>query len=193
MFVIRPDSGGVRECYEGIETVKTVSNPILETQSRNSTLVGMARNFKDLTEREILALAISLEEEDGRIYADFAEGLRETYPATAKMLEEMRAEESEHRNSLLETFRQRFGEHIPLIRRQDVKGFVDRRPVWLVRPLGLNAVRKQVALMEMETQRFYERALQRVTDASVRQLLGNLEEVERQHYALAESLEQKAL
>jgi len=153
----------------------------------------MARNFKDLSEREILALAISLEEEDGRIYADFAEGLRETYPATAKMLEEMRAEESEHRNSLLETFRQRFGEHIPLIRRQDVKGFVDRRPVWLVRPLGLNAVRKQVELMEMETQRFYERALQRVTDASVRQLLGNLEEVERQHYALAESLEQKAL
>ena len=153
----------------------------------------MARNFKDLSEREILALAISLEEEDGRIYADFAEGLRETYPATAKMLEEMRAEESEHRNSLLETFRQRFGEHIPLIRRQGVKGFVDRRPVWLVRPLGLNAVRKQVELMEMETQRFYERALQRVTDASVRQLLGNLEEVERQHYALAESLEQKAL
>jgi erythrin-vacuolar iron transport family protein len=153
----------------------------------------MARNFKDLSEREILALAISLEEEDGRIYADFAEGLRETYPATAKMLEKMRAEESEHRNSLLETFRQRFGEHIPLIRRQDVKGFVDRRPVWLVRPLGLNAVRKQVELMEMETQRFYERALQRVTDASVRQLLGNLEEVERQHYALAESLEQKAL
>ena len=81
----------------------------------------MARNFKDLSEREILALAISLEEEDGRIYADFAEGLRETYPATAKMLEEMRAEESEHRNSLLETFRQRFGEHIPLIRRQAVK------------------------------------------------------------------------
>jgi erythrin-vacuolar iron transport family protein len=153
----------------------------------------MARNFKDLSEREILALAISLEEEDGRVYADFAEGLRETYPATAKMLEEMRAEESEHRNSLLETFRQRFGEHIPLIRRQDVKGFVDRRPVWLVRPLGLNAVRKHVELMEMETQRFYERALQRVTDASVRKLLGNLEEVERQHYALAESLEQKAL
>jgi rubrerythrin len=153
----------------------------------------MARNFKDLSEREILALAISLEEEDGRIYADFAEGLREAYPATAKMLEEMRAEESGHRNSLIETFRQRFGEHIPLLRRQDVKGFVDRRPVWLIRPLGINAVRKQIEVMELETQRFYERALQRVTDASVRKLLGDLEEVERKHYALAESLEEKTL
>jgi erythrin-vacuolar iron transport family protein len=150
----------------------------------------MARNFKDLSEREIVALAISLEEEDGRIYADFAEGLRDTYPATAKMLEEMRAQELGHRNSLIDTYRQRFGEHIPLIRRQDMKGFVDRRPVWLVRPLGINAVRKQVEVMEMETRRFYERALERVTDASVRKLLGDLAEVERQHYALAESLEQ---
>jgi erythrin-vacuolar iron transport family protein len=149
----------------------------------------MARNFRDLSEREILALAISLEEEDGRVYADFAEGLRETYPATAKMLEEMRAQEAGHRNTLIETYRQRFGEHIPLIRRQDVKGFVDRRPVWLVRPLGINAVRKQVEIMEMETRRFYERALDRVTDASVRKLLGDLAEVERQHYELAESLE----
>jgi len=150
----------------------------------------MARNFKELSEREIVALAISLEEEDGRIYADFAEGLRDTYPATAKMLEEMRAQELGHRNSLIDTYRQRFGEHIPLIRRQDMKGFVDRRPVWLVRPLGINAVRKQVEVMEMETRRFYERALERVTDASVRKLLGDLAEVERQHYALAESLEQ---
>jgi len=91
--MIRPDSGGGGECYEGIETVKTVSKPILETQCRNSTLVGMARNFKDLSEREILALAVSLEEEDGRVYADFAEGLRETYPATAKLFDDMGAEE----------------------------------------------------------------------------------------------------
>src|SRR6266542_833501 len=153
----------------------------------------MARNFKDLSEREIVALAVSLEEEDGRIYADFAEGLRDTYPATAKMLEEMRAQELGHRNSLIETFRQRFGEHIPLIRRQDVKGFVDRRPVWLVRPLGINAVRRQVELMEMETRRFYERALERVSDASIRRLLGDLAEVEREHYALAESLEQTTI
>src|SRR5438876_12181437 len=111
----------------------------------------MARNFKELSEREIVALAISLEEEDGRIYADFAVGLRDTYPATAKMLEGMRAQELGHRKSLIDTYRQRFGEHIPLIRRQDMKGFVDRRPVWLVRPLGINAVRKQVEVMEMET------------------------------------------
>jgi rubrerythrin len=109
------------------------------------------------------------------------------------MLDEMRAQESGHRNSLIDSYRQRFGEHIPLIRRQDVKGFVDRRPVWLVRPLGINAVRKQVEIMEMETGRFYERALERVTDASVRKLLGDLAEVERQHYELAESLEQKTL
>lgn len=153
----------------------------------------MARNFKDLSEREILALAIALEEEDARVYSDFAEGLRETYPATAKMFEEMQAEESEHRRSLIETFSERFGEHIPLIRRQDVKGFVERRPVWLARPLGLNVVRKQVEIMELETRRFYERAIQRSTDASVRKLLGDLAEVERQHSRLAESLEEELL
>ncbi|HMD98685.1 MAG TPA: ferritin family protein [Terriglobia bacterium] len=151
----------------------------------------MARKFKDLSEREILALAISLEEEDSRIYADFAEGLRESYPATAKMLEEMQAEESDHRKRLLEIYRQRFGEHIPLIRRHDVKGFVTRRPIWQVRPLGLDAVRKQVEIMEMETLRFYERASQRTTDTSTRELLGDLAEAERQHYALAGTLEEK--
>jgi erythrin-vacuolar iron transport family protein len=153
----------------------------------------MAKNFKDLSEREILALAVSLEEEDGRIYADFAEGLRETYPATAKMFDEMREEESEHRSSLIETYRQRFGEHMPLIRRQDVKGFVNRRPVWLTRPLGIHVVRKQVETMELETRRFYERSIERVTDASVRKLLGDLAEAERKHYAAAESLEQEHL
>ncbi len=149
----------------------------------------MARNFKDLSEREILALAITLEEEDGRIYGDFVDGLRETYPGTAKMFEEMQQEESGHRRALIETFRQRFGEHIPLIRRQDVKGFVDRRPVWLIRPLGIDVVRKQAEIMELETRRFYERAMERVTDASVRKLLGDLAEVERKHSALAQSLE----
>src|SRR5215472_6792331 len=153
----------------------------------------MAKKFKDLSQQEILALAVTLEEEDSRIYADFAEGLRDTYPATAKVFEEMRAEEAGHRNSLIETYRQRFGEHIPLIRRQDVKGFVERRPVWLVRPLGIDVARKQVEIMEMETRRFYERAMQRVTDASVRKLLGDLAEVERTHYELAEALEEKHL
>lgn len=128
------------------------------------------KNFKDLTEQEILALAISLEEEDERVYGDFAEGLRETYPATAKMFDETRSEESGHRKSLIEMYRQRFGEHIPLIRRQDVKGFIERRPIWLVRPLGINTVRKQVEVLELETQRFYERALQKVSDAGTRRL-----------------------
>src|SRR4051794_36764784 len=151
----------------------------------------MARNFNDLSEREILALAISLEEEHGRIFADFADGLRETYPASAKIFEEMQAEESEHRSWLIETYRQRFGEHIPLIRRQDVKGFIQIRPTWLVRPLGINVVRKQAEEMEAETRRFYEKALQRVTDASIRKLIGDLEEAERKHTAIAESLEEK--
>jgi rubrerythrin len=151
----------------------------------------MAKRFKDLTEREILALAVSLEEEDARVYGDFAEGLRETYPATAKMFEQMQEEENGHRRALIETFRQRFGEHIPLIRRSDVKGFVQHKPVWLVRPLGIDTVRKQAEIMELETRRFYERAMEQVTDAGIRKLLGDLAEVERRHSALAESLEEK--
>jgi erythrin-vacuolar iron transport family protein len=150
----------------------------------------MAKKFRELTEREILALAISLEEEDGRIYGDFADGLRESFPDTAKLFDEMREEESGHRTSLIETYRLRFGEHIPLIRRQDVKGFVQRKPMWLSRPLGINEVRKQVEIMELETRRFYERAIQHVQDAGIRKLLGDLAEVERRHYATAESLQQ---
>jgi rubrerythrin len=153
----------------------------------------MAKNFKDLSEREILALAISLEEEDSRIYADFADGLRETNPATARLFEQMQEEESGHRQSLIDTYRLKFGEHIPLIRRHHVKGFVERRPVWLVRPLGIAAARKQVEIMELETRRFYERAAQNVTDASIRKLLGDLAESERKHYAAAESLEETLL
>ena len=151
----------------------------------------MAKNFKDLTEQEILALAISLEEEDGRIFGDFVDGLRNTYPATAQMFEEMQAEESDHRRSLIDTYVQRFGEHIPLIRRHDVKGFITRKPVWLVRPLGINVVRKQAEIMELETRQFYERAQERVTDASVRKLLGDLAEAERKHQAAAQSLDEK--
>ena len=149
------------------------------------------KRFKDLSEKEILALAIQLEEEDGRVYSDFAEGLRETYPTTAKMFEAMQAEESRHRQNLIDLYQQRFGSHIPLIRRQDVKGFVERRPEWLVRPLGLIKVRKQAEIMELETQRFYERSLQQISDASTRKLLGDLAEIERQHYAAAESIEEK--
>lgn len=153
----------------------------------------MAKNFRDLSEREILALAIALEEEDGRIYGDFEEGLRESFPASAKLFAEMRDEESSHRAALFELYRSKFGEHIPLIRRQDVKGFIDRRPVWLIRPLGLDVVRKQAATMELETRRFYERAAQQVTDVGIRKLLGDLAIAERKHSAIAESLEQELL
>lgn len=148
----------------------------------------MAKNFKDLSEREILALAISLEEEDGRIYGEFAEGLRGDYPATAKMLEEMQAEESDHRATLIELYRSRFGEHIPLIRRHDVKGFVSRPPVWLVEHIGPDAVRKAIESMESETRRFYALAQEKTTDASTRKLLGDLSEAELKHTAAADSI-----
>ena len=146
------------------------------------------KKFHDLTEREVLALAISLEEEDERVYADFAEGLRQDYPATASMFEGMREEESGHRRRLLELFQKKFGEHIPLIRRQDVKGFVTRKPIWLVRPLGLDKVREQAELMELETRRFYTRAAQRCTDVTIRQLLDDLAAAEREHESMAEQL-----
>ena len=153
----------------------------------------MAKNFRDLTEPEILALAISLEEEDSRIYGEFADGLRERYATTAAMFDEMQQEETTHHSRLLDMFRQRFGQHVPLIRRQDVKGFVERRPVWRVRPLGLDVVRGQAATMELETRRFYERAMERISDVSIRQLLGELAATEREHYARATSLEKQLL
>lgn len=153
----------------------------------------MAKHFKDLSEREILAVAISLEEEDGRIYGEFAEGLRENYPATAKLLDEMQLEESEHRTRLIEVYRSRFGDHIPLIRRQDVKGFVSRPAVWLVEPIGPSAVRKSIESMESETRKFYTLAMQKVTDASTRQLLGDLAEAEAKHSAAAGTFEKKQI
>jgi erythrin-vacuolar iron transport family protein len=153
----------------------------------------MAKNFKDLSEREILALAIALEEEDGRIYGDFVDGLHETYPKSAELFERMQSEESDHRNRLLDLYRVRFGEHIPHIRREDVKGFVARRPVWLVRPLGLSVVRRQAELMELETRRFYDRAAQQTEDVSTRKLLGDLAQAERMHSNIAESLERTLL
>src|SRR5947209_13946886 len=146
------------------------------------------KNFNDLSEREVLALAISLEEEDERVYADFAEGLKDNYPASGSLFDAMRNEESSHRRRLIELYREKFGEHIPLIRRQDVKGFVQRRPVWLIRPLGLTAVRKQAETMEVETKRFYERAARQATDAGGRQLLGDLAEEERRHAGITGGL-----
>src|SRR5579871_2298568 len=153
----------------------------------------MMRNFDSLSEREILALAISLEEEDERVYADFAEGLRDNFAASAAVFDGMRDEESGHRRRLIELYRQRFGEHIPLIRRQDVKGFVQRKPTWLIRPLGLDVVRKQAATMEVESRRFYEKAAARSQDAHVRQLLDDLAQEERSHENRAEQLEKDKL
>jgi rubrerythrin len=149
--------------------------------------------FRQPSEREILALAISLEEEDERVYADFADGLKEDFPASAAVFEGMRDEESGHRRRLIELYRQRFGEHIPHIRRQDVKGFVQRRPVWLVRPLGLDVVRKQASTMEVESRQFYERAAARTQDAGARQLLDDLAQEERSHENRAERLAQTQL
>ena len=141
----------------------------------------MARSFSDLTERELLALAISNEEEDGRIYADFAHALRDDYPGTAQMFIEMAAEEGDHRRQLIDMFSDRFGAHIPLVRRQDVRGTVARKPVWQVRPLGVETVRRQAVLMEREAERFYRQAASRSTDAGVRRLLGDLAEAEAGH------------
>jgi erythrin-vacuolar iron transport family protein len=150
------------------------------------------RSFGSLNERELLALAISLEEEDARVYDDFAEAVRTTHPAVAAEFDRMRGEEDGHRHRLLELYRKKFGEHIPLIRRQDIKGFVRRRPVWLIRPLGPDAALKHAAAMEEETRRFYESAARKATDVSVRQLLGDLAEEERKHTALAETMEAAA-
>ena len=152
---------------------------------------SVMRSFDSLTENEILALAISLEEEDERIYADYAEGLRQTFPATAQMFDGMREEESGHRRRLIELYRSKFGEHIPLIRRNDVRGFVHRRPIWLTKPLRLDAVRKEAATMEVETRRFYEKSASRTQDASIRQLLNDLAQEERGHEHRAEELGEK--
>jgi rubrerythrin len=151
------------------------------------------RNFDSLSEREILALAISLEEEDEHVYADYAEGLRQDFPASAAIFDSMAVEESSHRRRLIELYQKRFGEHIPLIRRQDVKGFVKRKPIWLVRPLGLDAVRNQAIVLEVESRHFYEKAASRAQDAGVRQLLDDLAQEERSHEDKAEELEKDKL
>ncbi len=151
------------------------------------------RNFSDLSEREVLALAIANEEEDSRIYADLAEGLRVDYPATATLFTDMAGEENEHRRRLIEMYREKFGEHIPLIRRQDVRGFVQHKPVWQMRPLGLDSVRALAETMEEETTRFYRQAAARSTDASIRSLLGDLAEAETEHENIALRLKERLL
>jgi len=151
------------------------------------------KRFADLTEQQILALAISNEEEDSRIYRSFAEGLRKDYAASASMFDEMADEEVRHRTVLFDLYRGKFGEFLPLIRRQDVKGFVRHKPIWLVQPLGLDEVRKYAANMEYETARFYRKAAESARDASVRELLIHLAEAEDKHESLAEALDEKIL
>jgi len=146
------------------------------------------KRFSDLTEQELLALAISSEEEDSRIYLGFAEGLRKQFPASAKIFEEMANAEIRHRTALFDLYRSKFGEYLPLIRRHDVRGFIAHKPLWLVRPLGLDEVRKYAETMEYESERFYRRAAETTRDASVRELVLKLAEVEAEHESLAQQL-----
>ncbi len=151
------------------------------------------RNFDDLSEREMLALAISNEEEDSRIYADFADGLLENYPASAEVFNEMAGEENEHRRRLIDLFVSKFGEHIPLVRRQDIHGYIPQKPVWQARPLHIDVVRTRAHEMERAAARFYRQAMSRTTDASIRKLLGDLAEVEEKHDMKALNLEKQLL
>jgi len=139
------------------------------------------KRFSDLSEREVLAIAIGAEEEDSRIYMSFAEDLRERYPDSAKLFEKMADEEKHHRHLLLEMYEQRFGANLPPIRRQDVKGFLRRRPIWLTKNLSLDRMRKEAETMEFEAERFYARAAEQTTDVGVRKLLGDLAEMEKSH------------
>jgi erythrin-vacuolar iron transport family protein len=148
----------------------------------------MVKPFHELNEKELLALAISSEEEDSKIYGTFAERVRAEFPATAQLLDAMQEQESDHRRRLIDMFQSRFGNAIPLIRRQDVKGFVRRRPIWLNRTLTVPQIRHEVQTMESETSRFYERAMERTTDPEIRKLLGDLVEVERRHEDFADEL-----
>ena len=151
------------------------------------------KRFDELTEPEVLALAISNEEEDGRIYADFAHALRADYPDTAAVFDDMAVEENEHRRQLIDTFVGRFGDHIPLVRRLDIKGNIARKAVWQMRALGIDAMRRQAAEMERDAERFYREAAARSSDAAVRKLLGDLAEAEAGHERAALSADEKRL
>jgi len=150
----------------------------------------MAKTLKDLNASEILALAIQAEEEDGRIYADLAERIGKQYPETAKSLLAMHDEEDGHRHRLIELYRRQFGEHIPLIRRQDVKGFITRKPLWITANLTIGMIRNEIENMESEARNFYTAAIKQTSDATVRQLLGDLAAEEEKHYELAEEMDE---
>jgi rubrerythrin len=146
------------------------------------------KTFSDLSEREILAVAIAAEEEDSRIYLTFAEMLREQYPASAKVFVEMAEEEKNHRHLLFDLYENRFGPDLPAIRREDVKGFLRREPIWLSTKLSLDAMRRKAETMEFEAHRFYSKAAERTTDTGIRKLLGDLAEIEQKHENLAAKL-----
>ena len=151
------------------------------------------RRFSDLTEQEILALAISSEEDDARIYRMYAERLRTDFPASASIFDGMAAEEDEHRHRLIDEHTRRFGSVIPLIRREHVSGYYARRPIWLVENLGVETMRSEAAAMEKQAERFYLAAAQRTTDANTRKLLGDLAAAEANHAESAVTLEQTHL
>ena len=146
--------------------------------------VAHRRQFRNLSEQEVLALAISSEEDDARIYRWYAQRLRADYPQSARVFDDMAVEEDEHRASLVEEHRRRFGDAIPLIRREHVGGFYNRRPVWLVQNMGPDRIRDEAARMEVEAREFYERAAQRTTDAGTRQLLNRLAAAESGHESI---------
>ncbi len=157
-----------------------------------SRVLGFGRRrFDSLSEQEILALAISSEEDDGRIYRAYADGMTDKYPQSAALFEAMAEEEDGHRAALIDLHRKRFGERIPLIRREHVKGYYERRPDWLVRPLGIEHVRAQAETMERQAHLFYVEAARRTADATTRKLLGDLAAAEQHHEALAQRLGQK--
>src|SRR6266481_9353022 len=153
----------------------------------------LMKNFADLTEREVLAVAISSEEEDSRIYMTFAEDLAERYPDSAKVFQQMAEEERGHRHRLLELYQQRFGPHLPPIRRDNVRGFLRRRPIWLTRNLSLDAIRKEAGTMEFAAERFYVKAAEHTQDVGVRRLLGDLAEAEKSHEKTAARLTDQIL
>lgn len=146
------------------------------------------KRFSDLTEREIIALAVSSEEDDARIYRGYAETLRADYPATARMFEGMAAEEDQHRARLIALHEQRFGPTIPLIRREHVAGYYNRRPIWLVENLGIDRIREEAEMMERDAERFYIEAAKRTSDATTRKLLGDLAAAEASHERTAAHL-----
>jgi len=151
------------------------------------------KRFSDLSEREVLALAISAEEEDGRIYAAYAAKLRADYPASAAVFDGMAAEEDEHRRWLIDAYRRRFGDFVVPLRREHVSDFYTRKPVWLVENLGLDRIRQEAADMERQAHQFYLAAAARTTDAETRKLLGDLARAEAGHEAKADALTEENL